>query len=379
MSISSSTTSSPLAIFDQLETLGHEQVVFCSQPELGLRAIVGIHNTTLGPALGGTRMWMYGSDAEALRDVLRLSRGMTYKAAVAGLNVGGGKAVIIGDPRKDKNEALFRAFGRFLQGLAGRYITAEDVGITEKDMAWVRMETPYVTGVSTALGGSGDPSPYTALGVYSGMKACAKLAYGSDSLEGKRIGIQGAGHVSTFLAQRLHEEGANIFVCDLFEEKAKQLAESVDGTFVEVDRIWDLEMDVFSPCALGGVLHPDSIAKIKCDIVAGAANNQFENEAEHAPLLAEKGILYAPDYVLNAGGLINVASELEGHNPELVTQRARNIYDVILAVFKKSEQEGLLTYEAANKLAEERISQVAKINNLYVSDSALSGRWGLQG
>ncbi|HEY4613520.1 MAG TPA: Glu/Leu/Phe/Val dehydrogenase dimerization domain-containing protein, partial [Bacteroidota bacterium] len=239
-----------MKVFEEIERKDHEQVVFISDKKVGLRAVIAIHNTSLGPALGGARMWTYASDDEALRDVLRLSRGMTYKAAVAGLNLGGGKAVIIGDPQKDKTEALFRTFGRFINGLAGRYITAEDVGTTEREMEWVRMETKYVTGTSRALGGSGDPSPVTGYGVYVGMKACAHEVFGSDSLRGKKIAIQGAGKVGSFLGEHLMKEGAKLFITDIYEDKAKQVAKKLRATYVKPNKIIDLAVDIFAPCAL---------------------------------------------------------------------------------------------------------------------------------
>jgi leucine dehydrogenase len=370
-------SNSSFSLFGHLEEGGHEQVVFMNDKASGLRAIVAIHSTALGPALGGTRMWPYKSDEEALRDVLRLSRGMTYKNAVAGLNIGGGKAVIIGDPRKDKSEALFRTFGRFLEGLGGRYITAEDVGIEEKDMEWVRLETKYVTGIPKALGGSGDPSPLTALGVFHGMKACANKVFGSDSLKGKRVAIQGAGHVSSYLADLLAAEGAKIFIADIFDEKAAAVAARTGGTKVAADAIMDVECDVFSPCALGAILNDETIPRLKAPIVAGAANNQLAVEQTHGPMLIKRGILYAPDYVINAGGVISVASELELSSEKQVREKAIRIYDVITNIIKTSEELNIPTYQAANKLAEDRIAAISRIGRLYSSDSRFSGRMNL--
>src|SRR6056297_940500 len=246
-------------MFGKLQSYEHEQIVICSEPNLGLKAIIAVHDTTLGPALGGVRMWPYNNEQEAIKDVLRLSRGMSYKAAISGLNLGGGKAVIIGDPRTEKTEALFRAFGRFVDGLGGRYITAEDVGMTEKDMEWIFSETKFVTGIPKELGGSGNPSPVTGYGVYMGMKASAKRAYGSDSLQGKRIAIQGAGHVASHLARYISKENAELFITDIFEEKAKQLAEATGAEVVKPDNIYTLDVDIFSPCALGGVVTDDTI------------------------------------------------------------------------------------------------------------------------
>ena len=364
------------SLFDQIEQKEHEQIIVCSEPKVGLRAIIAIHNTALGPALGGTRMWTYKSDKEALRDVLRLSRGMTYKAAVAGLNLGGGKAVIIGDPQKDKTEALFRAYGRFIEGLAGRYITAEDVGTSIPDMEWVRMETKYVTGISRALGGSGDPSSVTALGVYMGMKACAKKQFGSDSLKNKKVSIQGAGHVSAYLAEMLAKEGAKIYISDIFQDKVTKIIEKTGAIGVDPDNIYDLDVDIYSPCALGGTLNSDTIPKLKASIVAGSANNQLDTEEIHGQMLIDKGIMYAPDYVINAGGLINVANELEGYNSSRAHEQASRIYDVILDILDHAENRGIPTYVASNELAEHRLHQIGRIKEIYASKSRFSGRLG---
>lgn len=364
------------SLFSLMNTMEHEQVVFCTRPEVGLKAIIAIHNTALGPALGGTRMWNYGSEEEALRDVLRLSRGMTYKAAISGLNLGGGKAVIIGDSRTDKSEELFRAFGRFVDGLAGRYITAEDVGMTVREMDWIHSETKYVTGISKSKGGSGNPSPVTAYGVYMGMKAAAKRAYGSDSLEKKRIGIQGAGSVATHLARNLRNEGAEIFITDIFTEKSEKVAAETGATVVGPDEIYTMELNIFSPCALGGVVNDDTLDHLACDIIAGGANNILDDEKRHGRLLNERGILYAPDYVINAGGIINIASELEGYNEELAMENTSRIYDTVLKIFDYAEQKNLTSVEASNYLAEERIRTIGSVGNIYTSQSHFSARTG---
>jgi leucine dehydrogenase len=363
-------------IFNALQTKGHEQIVMCSDPESGLRAIIAIHDTTLGPALGGTRMWNYENEAAALKDVLRLSRGMTYKAAISGLNLGGGKAVIIGDPHKDKTEMLFRAFGRFVDGLGGRYITAEDVGMEEINMEWVYSETKFVTGIPKSMGGSGNPSPVTAFGVYMGAKACAKKAYGSDSLEGKTIALQGAGNVASTFARHAAKEGAKLFIADIYEDKAKALAEEVNGNLVKPDEIYGLDVDIFTPCALGGVINDDTMSQFKCDIIAGGANNVLDIEEKHGQELVDKGIIYAPDYVINAGGLINVAGELEGYNEERCLQKAGKIYDTILDILNFSEEHEIPTHVASNRLAEKRIASVGKINKIYSSKGHFSGRMG---
>jgi len=369
-------TDAKFPLFSRLEKREHEQLVVCSEPQLGLKAFIAVHDTTLGPALGGVRMWHYKNEDEALWDVLRLSRGMTYKAAISGLNLGGGKAVIIGDPKTDKSEGLFRAFGRYVEGLGGRYITAEDVGIDVQDMEWVRMETKYVTGIPRALGGSGDPSPVTAYGVYMGLKACAHKAYGSDSVEGKRIAIQGAGHVSSHLAEYLSKEGAKLYICDIDEEKVNRVAQNTGAEVVDPDRIFSLDVDIFSPCALGGIVNDETIDQLKCDIIAGAANNVLDDEGRHGQKLVDKGILYAPDYVINAGGLINVASELEGYNSERAHTKAARIYDTILDILNHSEENGTPTFQSSNILAEKRISAASRIHKIYASKSHFSGRLG---
>lgn len=365
-----------MSIFPEIEYKNHEQVVFCSDKSIGLRAIIAIHNTALGPALGGTRMWMYASDEEALRDVLRLSRGMTYKAAIAGLNLGGGKAVIIGDPNKDKSEALFRTYGRFVEGLAGRYITAEDVGTTVRDMEWVRLETKYVTGTSPSQGGSGDPSPVTGYGVYVGMKACAGEIFGSDSLKGKVIAVQGAGKVASYLCDHLAKEGAKLYVTDIYEQKAKALVKRVKATYVKPDAIYDVKADIFAPCALGGILNDDTIPRLKVKLVAGGANNQLLDEKKHMKMLVDRKIHYAPDYAINAGGLINVYNELEGYNQERALKQAEGIYDILKAIFKLAREENIPTSDAANRLAEARIQKVAKIKHIYAGKSEFTGRLG---
>lgn len=369
-------TDTNFPLFSNLQSAGHEQVVVCSQPDVGLKAIIAVHNTTLGPALGGTRMWMYQNEEEAMRDVLRLSRGMTYKAAISGLNLGGGKAVIIGDPHTDKNEHLFRAFGRFVDSLGGRYITAEDVGMTEQEMEWIYSETKYVTGIPKSMGGSGDPSPVTAYGVYMGMKAAAKRAYGSDSLKGKRVAIQGAGNVASHLARYIAKENAKLFVTDIYRKKAESLAAEISATYVEPDDIYSLDVDIFSPCALGGVINDDTLPVLKCDVIAGAANNILDDESKHAERLDELGIIYAPDYVINAGGIINISSELEGYNEELAMRKTSRIYDSVTDILDYANTHTITTLEASNRLAEERINAVGNIGKIYSSSSHFSNRKG---
>ncbi len=350
-------------IFEQVGRMKHERVLFCSNNDVGLKAIIAVHSTVLGPALGGVRMWPYNTTDEALTDVLRLSRGMTYKAAAAGLNLGGGKAVIIGDPKKDKSEALFRTFGRAIDSLGGLYISAEDVGVDMEDMELILTETRWVTGVSPAYGGSGDPSTVTAFGVLQGIKAAARWRYGDRSLEGKRIAIQGLGSVGGYLAMYLKEKGAQLVGCDIDPEQEEHCAEAYGVEIVPTKEIFDVECDIFAPCALGAVLNDETIPRLKCDIIAGAANNQLAVPRRHGPAIDERGILYAPDFVINAGGLINVYNEItgSGYNRERALRLTRGIYLNMMRVFEISKTEGVPTYVAANRVAEERVANVNKL------------------
>jgi leucine dehydrogenase len=353
------------SIFEQVAEFQHEQVVYCHDHETGLKAIIGIHNTVLGPALGGTRMWHYATEAEALHDVLRLSRGMTYKAAISGLNLGGGKAVIIGDAKKIKNEALLRKFGRFVNNLNGKYITAEDVNMTTKDMEYIRMETKHVAGLPESMGGSGDPSPVTAYGTYMGMKAAAKKAFGSDSLTGKRIAVQGVGHVGTYLLEYLQKEGASLVLTDYYEERAYEAASRFGAKVVGLDEIYDQDVDIYSPCALGATINDDTIGRLKCRVIAGSANNQLARENEHGPELVRRGIVYAPDFLINAGGLINVYSEIVGSSREGALAQTSNIYDYTLQVLDRAEQDHSHPQAAAIRQAQERIESVGKVKSTY--------------
>ncbi len=346
----------PMSVYD------HEQVVFCQDNATGLKAIIAIHDTTLGPALGGTRMWHYNNELEALTDVLRLSRGMTYKAAISGLNLGGGKAVIIGNSKTDKSEALFRRFGKFVDSLGGKYITAEDVGINPQDMQYVNMETDFVTGLP---GKSGDPSPVTAYGVFVGMKASAKERWGTDSLEGKKVTVQGVGHVGEHLVKYLTEAGAKVYINDINQEQLKKVSDEYRAEVVEGDALYDLDMDIYAPCALGATVNDNTIDRLKCSIIAGAANNQLKNEEVHGKILLEKGILYAPDFVINAGGLINVNSEIVGYDQQQSFAMTENIYNTTLNIFKISKEQNIPTYQAANQLAEKRIAAIGKLNQTW--------------
>lgn len=342
----------------QMSKYNHEQILFCNDNATGLKAIIAVHNTILGPALGGTRMWMYNNEMEALNDVLRLSRGMTYKNSISGLNLGGGKAVIIGNSRVDKSEALFRRFGKFVNSLGGKYITAEDVGINPIDMTWVNMETNHVVGLP---GKSGDPSPVTAYGVYMGMKAAAKVQFGSDSLTGKKIAVQGAGHVGEYLVEYLAKEGAKIYVCDIQEDTVNRVAKQYGATVVGINDIYDVDMDIYAPCALGATVNDETLKRLNCSIIAGSANNQLQDEAKHGKIVMDKGIIYAPDFAINAGGVINCYCEVASLSPEWSMQKSEEIYQTIYNIVSRSREANIPTYQIANQMAEERIESIGKV------------------
>ena len=352
-------------VLGQMIEMEHEQVVFCNDPETGLRAIIAVHNTVLGPALGGCRMWNYASEAEALWDVLRLSRGMTFKNAVSGLNLGGGKAVIIGDARKQKNEALMRRFGQFVDSLGGKYITAEDVGMETSDMNHIHEETDHVAGIDEAMGGSGNPSPVTAYGVFMGMKAASTFRWGSDMLKGRRVMVQGVGHVGEALVDYLVEEGAEVLVTDIHSDRLDAMKEEFDLEIVAPDAVYDQNVDIYAPCAMGATLNDNSIPRLKCAIVAGAANNQLANEIVHGKMLRDRGILYAPDFVINAGGVINVYSEVKGFDSEMSMKMAENIYNTTLGILTMADSEGITPQEAAIRTARQRIDSIARTKSRW--------------
>jgi len=339
-------------VLSRMVGMDHEQVLFCQDRATGLKAIIAVHNTVLGPSLGGTRMWNYANEEDAITDVLRLSRGMTYKNSISGLNLGGGKAVIIGDSYTQKNEALFRRFGKFVESLSGKYITAEDVGISPHDMVWVNKETNHVAGLP---GKSGDPSPVTAYGVYVGMKACAKAQFGKDSLAGIKVAVQGAGHVGQYLIKHLTDEGAKVFVTDIHAPSLKEVSDKYGSTIVGLDEIYDLDVDVYAPCALGATVNDATLERLKCSIIAGAANNQLQNEIIHGKAVMDKGIIYAPDYMLNAGGVINCFAEVDGRTSEWAMDKAAQIYDTTAEIINGSRANNIPTYAIANKMAENRI------------------------
>ncbi len=350
-------------VFGQISFDGHEQIVFCNDEDTGLKAIIGIHNTVLGPALGGTRMWTYESEWHALNDVLRLSRGMTFKAAITGLNLGGGKAVIIGDAKTQKNDALMRRFGEFVHSLSGKYITAEDVGMETRDMDVVREVTPHVTGISESKGGAGNPSPITAYGVYMGMKAAAKYQFGTENLEGKKILVQGVGHVGETLVKHITDEGAKVIINDINEARLEELSNKYGANVVLGNDIYGMDVDIYAPCALGATINDATISQLKAKVIAGAANNQLADEVKHGRLLKEKGIAYAPDFLINAGGIINVYAELEGYGKDEIIRKTENIYNTTLDIFNLSEKEDITTHRAAFNIAQNRIDTRKKEQN----------------
>lgn len=358
-------SSEELKNFPLISALGefnHEQIVFCNDNATGLKAIIAVHNTTLGPALGGTRMWMYDNETQAVNDALRLSRGMTYKNAISGLNLGGGKAVIIGDSKTMKNEALFRRFGKFVNSLGGKYITAQDVGISPSDISWISNETEHVVGLP---GKSVNPSLITALGVYMGMKASAKMQYGSDSLNGKTIAVQGAGSVGTELIRLASEEGAKIYVSDINKSSLQEVASKYNANVVELDEIYDVDMDIFAPCALGATVNDDTLARLNCSVIAGSANNQLADDTKHGQQILDKGIVYAPDFVINSGGVISVYPEIMGWPREWGVEKTKGIYDTIYQIVKRSAEEKTPSHVIANRMAEERIEAVGKVKLSY--------------
>jgi leucine dehydrogenase len=351
-------------VFAQMQTMGHEQVLLSHDPSCGYLGIIAIHDTTLGPALGGTRFWQYASTDEAITDALRLARGMTYKSAVAGINLGGGKSVIIGDNRRTDREALFRAHGRFIETLGGRYITAEDIGTSPADMEYIKLETDHVAGL---LGLSGDPSPVTAYGVYVGMKAAAKVRWGNDSLRGRTVAVQGAGKVAHNLMQHLHAEAAPIIVTDIDAEKVRRAEQEFDARSVAPEVIYDQDADIFSPNALGAVINDDSLPRLKVEVIAGGANNQLA-ENRHGDELEKRGVLYAPDYVINGGGVINVYGELHRWPVERAKKKAGEIYETLLRIFDIAERERIPTYRAADRVAEQRIAAVAGLDRMWIGE-----------
>jgi leucine dehydrogenase len=350
-------------LFDQIESLGHEQVVYCNDKATGLKAIIAIHDTTLGPALGGTRLWQYDSFDSATTDALRLSRGMTYKAAISGLNLGGGKAVIIGNPSM-KNEMYWRRYGKFVDSLGGKYITAEDVNTSTSDMEFISQETKHVTGKPEYDGGSGDPSPFTAYGTFVGIKACAKTAWGNDSISGKKVMVQGAGHVGQYLIGHLVNAGALVMVTDINETRIKEVTSKYPTVqVIATADLWKTAFDIYAPCALGATVNTESIDAMNCQIIAGAANNQLAIEEEHGRMLIKKGIVYAPDFLINAGGLINVSAEIGNYNRDLVNAAVEKIYGRIHDCFALATEKDLTAQSAAMQMAQMRIDAMKELKS----------------
>lgn len=349
-------------LLERMSDYNYEQVVFNYEQVAGLKVIIAIHDTTLGPALGGTRFWDYETEEEALIDVLRLAKGMTYKNAAAGLNLGGGKAVIIGKPGKLNSEELWRAYGRFVQSLNGRYITAEDVNTCVEDMSYVAEETDYVGGLKET---SGDPSPITAYGVLQGMKAAVEEIYGTPDLKNKIISIQGVGHVGYYLAKYVSEEGGKLVIADIKQKNIERVIKDFGAEVVEPNKIYEVDCDVFAPCALGAVINDETVPRLNCNIIAGSANNVLAEEY-HGDLLEEQGIFYAPDYIINAGGVINIDQEIKGYNRDRALNRVKNIYKTVKKVIKISKRDSISTYKAADILAEERIEAVAGVRKNYI-------------
>lgn len=348
-------------VFGQLSFDNHEQIVFCNDKDTGLKAIIGIHNTVLGPALGGTRMWKYNNEWEALNDVLRLSRGMTFKSAITGLNLGGGKAVIIGDAKADKTPEMIIKFGEYIHSLSGKYITAEDVGTTTADMDLIRDVTPHVTGISQSRGGSGNPSPVTAYGVYMGMKAAAKYQFGTDNLSGKKVLVQGTGNVGETLIKHLTAEGALVQMTDINEARLQEIHAKY-GAQIFTGDIYSADVDIYAPCALGATINDETVNKIQAKVIAGAANNQLAVEEIHGKILKDRGIAYAPDFLINAGGIINVYAEIVGYDSAEALRRTENIYNTTLEIFSFAEQNNITTHQAALSIAQKRIDDRKKEN-----------------
>jgi leucine dehydrogenase len=350
-------------VFAMMEPMEHEQVMFFNDKQTGLKGIIAVHSTVLGPSLGGCRIWNYEHESDALWDVLRLSRGMTFKSSISGINLGGGKAVIIGNPKVKRDEAFWRRFGKFVDSLNGKYITAEDVGTSTDIMSIIMQETKYVTGKPVSAGGTGDPSPVTAYGVFLGLKATVKEATGSDSLQGKRVAVQGVGHVGYTLVKHLTQAGATVFVCDINQKNLEAVTKDFKVTVVNPHDIYDLDVDIYSPCALGATLNSETIARLKCSMVAGAANNQLADENIHGRLLMDKGILYAPDFLINAGGVINIYREVENLSIDDTNKLVENIFPRTLEIFRKSKLENITPHEAAMKIAIERIENEKRKKN----------------
>jgi leucine dehydrogenase len=348
-------------VFDKMEEMEHEQLMFFSDKETGLKGIIGIHNSVLGPALGGTRLWRYANEQEAIEDVLRLSRGMSFKSSISGIHLGGGKAVIIDNPQAKKDEAFWRSYGKFVDNLGGKYITAEDVGTNTQFIEYISRETEHVAGKPEYLGGGGDPSPVTAYGVYLGMKAAQKQLSGSDSLKGKKILVQGVGSVGQYLIDYLVKEEAKISIADINQANIASVSLKHEIDVIDPNQVYDADMDIYAPCALGATLNDDSIPKLKCSVVAGAANNQLADERKHGDMLRDRGIIYAPDFLINAGGVINCYIETVGYNRSRAMAATEKIYDQTAAILTIAAQNAKNSQEVALEMAMKRIEDIGKI------------------
>ncbi|NQZ58858.1 MAG: Glu/Leu/Phe/Val dehydrogenase [Lentisphaeraceae bacterium] len=345
-----------MSVLDNIEYDDHEQVVYYKDKESGLKAIIAVHSTVLGPAVGGCRMWKYSSEENALNDVLRLSKGMTYKSAMAGLPFGGGKAVIMGDSPTQKTPQLLKAYGRFVERQRGQYITAEDVGISPDDMEIIRTQTKHVVGLNNT---SGDPSPFTALGVYEGMRASAEFKLGSEDLRGMKVAVQGVGHVGYYLCELLHEAGVEIFVCDINNQAAYRVQQEFGATVISDEELYSMDLDIYSPCALGATLNEVTIPQLKCSIIAGCANNQLAHSS-HGKMLLQRDILYAPDYVINAGGIINISFEQDGYCVDKASKKVRAISQTLTKIYLRAQQDNIAHNEVADKMALEKLNSIKK-------------------
>lgn len=349
------------SLFDLMHVSEHQNLFFCQDNEVGLRAIVAIHDTTLGPAIGGVRMLPYESMDDAIEDALRLSKAITYKASLAGLNLGGGSAIIVGNNRTEKTEVLMRRFGRFVEGLNGNFIASTDVGTTQLDLEQIHAETNYVAGLPASLNGAGDTSVFAAKGVFYGIKAAVKELYGDDNLAGRKVAVQGVGSVGEHLVALLRGENARVYVTDMTEERKMKIAAKYKAEPLNYSTSFEHDVDVYAPCALGGTVNPDTVPRMRCKIIAGSANNQMKDEERTISLLKEHDILYTPDFLINSGAIISCYSELEGYGAERTEYLIRHIYTSTRQVIQKAKEEQVSTYEAAKQLAEKRIFDLRKL------------------
>lgn len=349
------------SIFDLMNSSRHQSLYFCNDPSVGLRAIIAIHDATLGPAIGGVRMLPYDNELDAIEDALRLSKAITYKASLAGLNLGGGAAIIIGNNRNDKTEVMMRRLGKFIEGLNGDFIASMDVGTTQKDLEYIRTETKYVAGLPVSMNGGGDTAIFAARGVFYGIKAAVKELYGDDTLAGRKVAVQGVGAVGEQLVSMLRNENARVYVSDMAEERKMKVATKYKAEPIQYATSYELDVDVYAPCALGGTVNPDTVPKMRCKIIAGSANNQLKDEDKTIQLLKEHNILLTPDFLINSGALISCFSELEGYGGDHTESLIRNIYSATRHVLQKSREDGIATYDAAKQLAESRITDIAKL------------------